>query len=536
MGMASLSTRGAHPLEGGWSSYEPRLALPRAKDPLWLEHPYDIDGNVPLDGGKGSKSKGLLFDDRKLIKRKHKPAPSTAEEVTQCNMSLLPKDLLQVTGGPKVVNFGTISVYTLVHRSFNIANDLLTNVLVTVDAHDELELRQSTPTSQVVPIDVELSVDELDFAFQPTDLNPNITLSVILKNRGTYKADYEAKGPATTAKADYEAKGPTTTAKIAFKGPATTAKRPAAFVVEPAIATVEAGKSKEVLVTFTPTAGAVLDHMLTFIVEGGPSRTLLCKAEYEEPKCTVEPKRCEFGLISVGIPKELSLTVKNSGNEPTVIYWDKPLLGLEMSPLLCTLPANGSVEFTLTLDARAPLKLDAPLSAHVRGGKAIKVHISADAQLPHVSVLQDEFDFGTDEFDLGTVTVGARETRELTLVNTGQLTAGLDLHLTQHAGFEVLYSPPPKSVAQLDEGAEEGDVEQVLQLLSAIADDTGAATARGRPQSAVSERRVSNVDPSRKPLRWELDTSALPVGGLLEIGKDKGLLGTGETETARRSK
>jgi hypothetical protein len=42
-------------------------------------------------------------------------------------MPLLPKDLLQVTGGPKIVNFGTISVFTTVHRSFNMANDLLTN-------------------------------------------------------------------------------------------------------------------------------------------------------------------------------------------------------------------------------------------------------------------------------------------------------------------------------------------------------------------------------------------------------------------------
>lgn len=504
LGMASLTARGAHPLEGGWSSVEPRIPLPRAKDSLWLEHAYDVEGRTADGAGKGSRSRALLFDDRKLIKRKHKPVPMTAEEIAQCNMSLLPKDLVLVSGGPKVINFGTISIHTLVHRSFNVANDLLSHVLVEVEASEEPELSRSSPASQVlppngiagfdllfssaeigpfrkvvsytinerysfkftvaaevVPIDVELSTDELKFAFAENDLAPNITLPVTLTNRGTFRADFESRGPAVLA------------------------KRPVAFVVEPEKGTVEAGKSKEVLLTFTPTPGAVNEHVLTFVIEGGPSRTLLCRAEVEEARCSVEPKRLDFGLLSVGIPKELTLTVKNHGAEMTVIYWDQPPEGLELVPPLTQLAANSSAEVSVVLFARAPLRLDAPLSAHVRGGKPCKVHVTADAQLPQVGIVEDEFAFGT-------VTVGATATRTLTLVNSGQLVAALDLMLTNCPGFDISYKPPARVGAAAEEGGEE-DAEVPVQLLS-VAEDSGAELAAGRRKGPSASRAGDEED------------------------------------------
>lgn len=643
MGMASLSARGSHPLEGGWSAAEPRVPLPKARDGLWLEHPYDIDGNLPSDAAKGGRSKALLFDDRKLIKRKHKPLPTSAEEIAHCNMSLLPKDLLLVTAGPKVVNFGTISVYTTVHRSFNVSNELLTHVLVTVDAHEEAELARSSPASQVippsgiagfdllfstaevgpirktvsysvndrysfkftvvadvVPIDLELSTDELRFKFDEHDLGPSLSLPVTLSNRGTYKAEFECRGPAAMA------------------------KRPVAFAIEPEKGVVEAGKSREAIVTFTPTPGAVDEYVFTLVVEGGPSRTLLCKADLEEARCSCEPKKLEFGLVSVGIAKELSLSVKSHGAEQTVIYWDEPPAGLEIIPMVSKVPPGGTVDILFVLSAGAPLRLDAPISAHVRGGKPFKVHVSADAQLPQVGIVEDEFGFGT-------VTVGARALRTLTLINSGMLGAALDLRLSPFAGFDVALPPAEDGGGAPVEAGEDEDAELPLQLLSTVEDPAtrrGARTAASeRPASAgngeeegagdanderdyriivpggstvvlhlsfspaeegafdfelpiahvglavspalrravsahavparivisprhvdfgacivrsasypyLAELTVSNVDPLREPLAWEIDASALPEGGLLELAPTSGFLGADEAATVRIS-
>lgn len=54
-----------------------------------------------------------------------------------------------VTGGPKTLDFGTVSAFTTISRNFMVVNDLRSSVLVEVKAADERELELSSPMSQV---------------------------------------------------------------------------------------------------------------------------------------------------------------------------------------------------------------------------------------------------------------------------------------------------------------------------------------------------------------------------------------------------
>ena len=81
--------------------------LPKQREPLWLEHPYEDAGGEQKPGG----GRMAIFDATRLFPRKFKPKPVSAEEQRECKQPLTPKELLMVTGGPKTIDFGTISVF-----------------------------------------------------------------------------------------------------------------------------------------------------------------------------------------------------------------------------------------------------------------------------------------------------------------------------------------------------------------------------------------------------------------------------------------
>eukprot|EP00965_Chrysotila_dentata_P240225 6203594-Pleurochrysis_carterae.AAC.1 len=70
-------------------------------------------------------------------------------QVRDCKQPLTPKELMMVTGGPKTIDFGVISVYTTATRNFTVMNELRTSVLVALNTHDCEEIAQTAPLSQV---------------------------------------------------------------------------------------------------------------------------------------------------------------------------------------------------------------------------------------------------------------------------------------------------------------------------------------------------------------------------------------------------
>ena len=64
---------------------------------------------------------------------------------------LSPKEVSEVIIGPKVLDFGKVTVGSRNVKSFFVSNDLKTHVLVTVPVNIRDELKESFPSSQVVP-------------------------------------------------------------------------------------------------------------------------------------------------------------------------------------------------------------------------------------------------------------------------------------------------------------------------------------------------------------------------------------------------
>ena len=78
--------------------------------PLFLHHPYDES----YDPKAGLSS--ALFDPFRTGGKKYKSKPETADEIAECRATLTPEELGLVTGGPKTIEFGTVSVFTQVTR------------------------------------------------------------------------------------------------------------------------------------------------------------------------------------------------------------------------------------------------------------------------------------------------------------------------------------------------------------------------------------------------------------------------------------
>ena len=418
--------------------------LPKEREGLWLSQPCG-------DGAEGLG--GLtMFDQTRLFPRKLKAKPETPDEVRDCKLSLSPKELLAVVGGPKTIDFGTVSVFTTVPRNFTVMNDLRQSVLVSIELGGEEELEQSTPLSQVippgasagfdivfvsaepcsyrrtikyvingvhafkftavaevVPIELGLSTEELSFHFPDGSLQQSMTMPVTLTNSGTHPAAFSFVHPE------------------AFKGVP-------AFVPHPAEGVLAPRKSLVVDVRLTPYLGAQSEHVLTAVVEGGPSKPLFCRAELAEAKAVVAPKSINFGPIAAGVSRERTFLVRNAGTTEAVFAFEEPPAGIELRPMVGCARPGGSCEVVAEVTADSSQIIDAKLVAAVRCGRSIKLELRAEAVVPDVDVAEDEFDFGA-------VVVGATSTLPLTLRNRSNVAAVLHCDLTEHAEFEIALPP-----------------------------------------------------------------------------------------------
>ena len=316
--------------------------------PLTLDHEYDES----FENKAGLSS--ALFDPFRVGGKKFKPKPDTMDEVAECKATLKPEELKLVTGGPRTLDFGNISVFTQVTRCFTVINELRQSILVALDTADEPELTSPPPqvippggaagfdltfsskhpspyrrtitytvngahafkftaAANVEPIDVGLSTDEAVFRFADGSLDTTITQTVLLTNPGTHPAVYKWEHPAGFAAREGGGGGG------GGKGAAAAA----------VCAGVDDGrgaaqKSVPVEITYTPTAGAPTQHALTAIIEGGPSKTLHCRADVEECRASVNVKKVDFGVIAAGVAREKTFLIKNPGATEAVFTIDEP--------------------------------------------------------------------------------------------------------------------------------------------------------------------------------------------------------------------
>lgn len=448
---------------------EPRLALPSAAEGLWLERPMDQlagatgtergGGAAAGEGGSSSSSRGgdagagprkrvrtSVHDDTKLIRRKFKPKPSTPAEVRDCSTSLSASELVAVSAGPKLVDFGRVNVNSRSVRSFSVVNDLAQSILVAV-AFDCDELRSSGPASQVlppgavagfdvvlrptkvqefrhavpyvindthtfkftvaadvVPVALVLSRDELFFRFPSDSLAASLTERLVLENPGNAPAEFA-----------WSTRG----------GP---------FSVTPASGTVPAGSSLELQVTFSPFHRCELEEALVLHVNGGTDEHVLCVGELEETRCAFVEKRADFGIVAVGQAYEQVVQLKNTGRHRAAVWAEVALPGLRVTPERAHLLPGEGKHFTLHLMPPVPRTLDgtadAVVTMHVRGCRSARLPVCAQAVVPELRIVEDEFDFGD-------VVIGARASLPLTVENEGAIPAVLQLDLSPFPEFSI---------------------------------------------------------------------------------------------------
>ncbi|RHZ21992.1 hypothetical protein DYB26_003352 [Aphanomyces astaci] len=439
----------------------PDCKMPVANDPLWMQS--------ALGNRRGSSSSP--FDDNKIIKKKFKPLPVTQAEVKDCATTLTSEQLKQIVAGsykdkesnacddvisiyvgPKTINFGKVCVHSVSKKSFSVTNDLPHNISVHVHlANDHDELQETTPLSQivptgatagfdftffsrieqvfqkyvnytingqhsfkllvtaeVVPIRVELSTPVLEFAFDANDLSPNVAQQLVVKNPGNSEAKFSWAPEPQHPPVD------------------------CAFEASPKQGTIAPGGSCPVRVAFHPRFNVSNQATLVVSVDGGKPAQLHCVGHVVEPKCVVREKRVEFGTIAAGIPKEKRVLISNQNIASATVYYaeiDPPTPGLSVRPVVGELMPGETAELSITLDILRALVLEGVvLEIKIRGGRTIRVPLSADIVVPNVS-----FNTSNDEFNFGGVTLGVLVTRELSVTNPSVVSAQLVLDFSPFA-------------------------------------------------------------------------------------------------------
>ncbi|RHY34023.1 hypothetical protein DYB32_001211 [Aphanomyces invadans] len=396
----------------------PDCKLPVATEPLWMQSSL---GNRRGSGGASSSP----FDDNKIIKKKFKPLPVTQAEVKDCATTLTSEQLKLIVAGPKTINFGKVCVHSVSKKSFSVTNDLPHNISVHVHlANDHDELQQTTPLSQViptgatagfdftffsrveqvfqkyvnytingqhsfkllvtaevVPIRVELSTPVLEFAFDASDLNPDVAQQLVVKNPGNSEAKFswapEPHHPPVEC----------------------------AFEATPKQGTIAPGGSCHIRIAFCPRYN--LPNQATMVVSVDGARE----------------KRVEFGTIAAGIPKEKKVLISNQNIAAATVYYadiEPATTGLVVRPPIGALMPGETVELCVVLDVARAIK--------IRGGRTIRVPISADVVLPNVC-----FNTPPEQFNFGGVTMGVLVTRELSVTNPSPVPAHLALDFSSHA-------------------------------------------------------------------------------------------------------
>eukprot|EP00755_Sulcionema_specki_P010722 Sspe_Gene.7078::Locus_2392_Transcript_2_2_Confidence_0.625_Length_8917::g.7078::m.7078 len=436
----SLLDIGMIPAEG-LKEPEPKLML--REEPLWR---VDASGGRAEDGAR-RPAKTLKFDENRLIKKKFKKEPTTLNEQRECKMLISPKDIVHVHVGPKVLDFGKVSIFSKNVKSFFVWNDLKTHILVKIPVAIREELQLSFPASQVippgqtagfdiifqsdveqnftqamwfqlndthklkflvlaeaVPIDVSLSQEKMDFRFNDYILDPTLSQNLTLFNNANTEAAFEW---------------------ILDEG--------VAFSFNPSAGTIPANGQLNIDITYTPQLHTNESRYAAKMeVKGGPSRTLELCGSVQEAKCTFNVQKLDFGCVAVGSASQKVVTLRSLGPNTAVFTLSNLPAGMTVSVPRGKIPPGQSFDITVTLRPTQPQPYTGQLACTVRGMKQqLKLAIKAEAKIPQVE-LQTE-----DSLDFKKIFVGASEWRQLRLINLGNIPATLLLDLSEVPDFAL---------------------------------------------------------------------------------------------------
>ena len=399
--------------------------------------------NIQSTNGRSRK---VFTDDNILIKKKFKAKPTTPAEVNECGRPLTPAQQLMVVPSHQTLNFGQVSVYSTSVKSFNITNNLQQHIFVTMNYEFD-ELSKSSPSSQivlpkqtagfdirfcsttqknfsktiqytinnihkysftvnaqVVPIDLQLSRQSIEFRFSPDSISPHIKEFVIIQNKSNATAEYTWSGLTPN------------------------------FTISQNSGSIEPLKSQNIEITYTPTTRAHDETTLLLNVTGGTTRTLKCIGDIGVPKCSISKKLINFGLIPIGILKTQMIKFKNTGEDDAIFTISHQNVNeLQVIPMNGRIAAHEQQVLQLNFKSVHAAPFDIPVNISIAGANNLTFNVTGQSELPQVQILNQEFEFGR-------LFVGSSASLEGTIENVGAIPAILYLDLSNHPDFRIEYS------------------------------------------------------------------------------------------------
>ena len=155
------------------------------------------------------------------------------------------------------------------------------------------------------------------------------------------------------------------------------------------------------------------------------------KGALQEAKCKFTTKEVDCGQLAVGIDSERVVTVKNIGKSPAIVFVDNfpEGTGITCKPEKARIPIGQVQEFTVTVKPPMPrIYQDIGMTLAVRGGKLLRIPITAESVVPKVTLEQENFDFER-------VVIGNTIRMPVSLTNEGTIPASLTLDLSKYSDF-----------------------------------------------------------------------------------------------------
>lgn len=413
----------------------PRMELSKQVDSLYVVKP--LGKYEPIEKEDMSNFRP---DPNQQLRRL--PEKATTHAMTrEINMALPNESLKHIQAGPKMIDFGTIFVYSRSKKFFHVRNELRSAIRARMIIEDE-EMKESDAGTQViltgqtatfplifmskkttelnkmmkyiinekhvfkyiakavaVNVDLELSETKLELGFTDDNQEMSTFKYVTLKNNGNDVANFDWYSPV-----------------------------PNIFRVEPEKGTVDPGTFKRVKVIFTPNGlKPIEEDELDLRITHGINRRLVVVGTAHETKCEITSgSTLNFGSIAVGDVCKMHVTIKNTHNKVSAVFQvDPKTIGsfIKVTPMSGKInpdsPARLEFEFSSREQAQA---LSKSFSINIRGSKPLVVHYTGNVIVPRVIILEKEFDFKT-------ITYGNTEELTMTIQNTSPITAKLNLDL-----------------------------------------------------------------------------------------------------------
>ncbi|GLI64998.1 hypothetical protein VaNZ11_008424 [Volvox africanus] len=416
----------------------PEPKLNRTIDPLWR-----------VDSTKEAAPRMLRQLGQGDLEGAHqwKARPVSEQERIDCSRELSKDELARLVVGPRMVDFGKVSMGSTNTRHFVLHNTLDSFINVVLDIKHVEMLRDTPCISQVIPPGAKADFQLVLQATEIRSVNEKIEYVV----NGNHVLSFPLSADIVPVNLDFSAEDLNFQFSLDNWDEAVEKilildnphKFPVSFTVEsthPSFLVSAGGggvirsqSSVEVVIRWSPDlmGPPKQEGFLIIKMVGGeaPKRIYMTG---ELPEGSVRPKDKELfvSVVPVGIQQCAVLQIKNHGSRDTAFRF-QPNDQLLAKPNGGRIAADETLDIEVFFTATEPGVMSNALLLEMRGGNIVKIPFRAEAVVPNVEIEQDEFSFGS-------VFVGSSSRLPLTLHNTSQVAATLMCDLVAHPDLQLL--------------------------------------------------------------------------------------------------